>query len=402
MKIGLSQNKSVGMLARLMLVWFLLLSANPLLGHEIPERVQVKLLIQEDGQVLNLLVRLPLEAMRDVDFSLRGPGYLNFNESMPLIRDAVNLWVLDEIELYQGDTRLTSTGKEGVRISLPSSKAFNSYDEALAHFTSPPLSDDVVLFWRQAYVDVQVTYLLADNDPSFSIKPQLSGLGLRTISALNFIARDGTGYRYDFVGDPGLLNLNPDWLQVINRFVSRGFLHILDGLDHLLFLVALIAPVRKVRPLIYVVTAFTLGHSLTLASAVLGFIPDFLWFPVSVELLVALTILILAVDNVFMRERKRRWVFGFLFGLIHGLAFSFALSQSLQYSGNHLVVGLLGFNLGVEFGQLLVLAIVLPLFVLLRRLIQREGLMLGLVSLYIGHTSLHWIQDRWEILSGYF
>jgi hypothetical protein len=251
-------------------------------------------------------------------------------------------------------------------------------------------------------VDVQVTYLLADDDPSFGVELQLSGLGLRTVSALNFIARDGTGYRYDFVGDPGLLNLNPDWLQVINRFVGRGFLHILDGLDHLLFLVALIAPVRKVRPLIYVVTAFTLGHSLTLASAVLGFIPDFLWFPVSVELLVALTILILAVDNVFMRERKRRWVFGFLFGLIHGLAFSFVLSQSLQYSGNHLVVGLLGFNLGVEFGQLLVLAIVLPLFVLLRRLIQREGLMLGLVSLYIGHTSLHWIQDRWEILSGYF
>jgi len=402
MKFGLSQNKSVGILASLMLVLSLLLSAIPLLGHEIPERVQVKLLIQEDGQVLNLLVRLPLEAMRDVDFSLRGPGYLNFKESMPLIRDAVNLWVLDEIDVYQGGTRLTSTGKERVRISLPSSKAFNSYDEALAHFESPLLSDDIVLFWRQAYVDVQVTYLLAGDDPSFSIEPRLSRLGLRTVSALNFTARDGAGYRFDFVGDPGLLNLNPDWLQVINRFVVRGFLHILDGLDHLLFLVALIAPVRKFRPLIYVVTAFTLGHSLTLAFAVLGYIPGFLWFPVSVELLVALTILVLAIDNVFMRERKRRWVYGFLFGLIHGLAFSYALSESLQYSGNHLVVALLGFNLGVEFGQLLVLAIVLPLFVLLRRLIQREGLMLGLVSLTIAHTSLHWIQDRWEILSGFF
>jgi hypothetical protein len=314
----------------------------------------------------------------------------------------VNLWVLDEIKLYQGDTRLTSTEKEGVKISLPSNMAFNSYDDVLSHFSSPPLSDDIDLFWRQANVDVQVTYLLAGDDQSFSIETRLSGLGLRTVSAVMFTTRDDSRYQYDFIGDPGLLNLNPDWLQVINQFVGRGFLHILNGLDHLLFLVALIAPVTKVRPLIVVVTAFTLGHSLTLAVAVLGYIPDSLWFPVSIELLVALTILFLAIDNIFVGEKKRRWVYGLLFGLIHGLAFSFALSQSLQYSGNHLVVGLLGFNLGVEFGQLLVLAIILPVFVLLRRLIQRERLMLGLVSLTIAHTSLHWIQDRWEILAGYF
>jgi hypothetical protein len=402
MKTGLSQNKSVGKLASIILVLSFLLIAFPLSGHEIPERVQVKMLIHEDGQTLKLFVRLPLEAMRDVDFSLRGPGYLNFTESMPLIRDAVNLWVLDEIKLYQGDTRLTSTEKEEVKISLPSNMAFNSYDEVLPHFSSPPLSDDIDLFWRQANVDVLVTYPLEGDDQSFSMEPRLSGLGLRTVSAVTFTPRDGSRYQYDFDGDPGLLNLNPDWLQVINRFVGRGFLHILSGLDHLLFLVALIAPITKVRPLIYVITAFTLGHSLTLAIAVLGYIPDSLWFPVSIELLVALTILFLAIDNIFMREKKIRWAYGLLFGLIHGLAFSFALSQSLQYSGNHLVVGLLGFNLGVEFGQLLVLAIVLPLFVLLRRLIQRERLMLGLVSLYISHTSLHWIQDRWEILSGYF
>lgn len=401
-KILLSQRICVGVFRKLILALYLLFAATPLLGHEIPERVQVKLLIHEDGQVLNLFIRVPLEAMRDVDFSLRGPGYLNFSESLPLIRDAVNLWVLEEIDVFQGALQLSPIKKERVRISLPSSKAFDNYVAAMAHFESLPLSDDVVLYWRQAYVDVQITYSLLSEDALFSIKPGYSGLGQRTVSALKFTGRDGAEYQYDFIGDPGLLNLNPGWSQVIKRFISRGFLHILGGLDHLLFLVALIAPVRKLRPLIYVVTAFTLGHSLTLAFAVLGFNPDYLWFPTSVELLIALTILILAVDNVFMRERNRRWVFGFLFGLVHGLGFSFALSQSLQYSGNHLIAALLGFNLGVEFGQLLVLLVVLPLFMFLRRLVVREQLILIVVSVFIAHTSLHWIQERWQILTAYF
>jgi hypothetical protein len=222
------------------------------------------------------------------------------------------------------------------------------------------------------------------------------------VSSIKYKNRDAVEYRYDFTGDPGLLALNPGWWQVLTRFIKRGFLHILSGLDHLLFLVALVAPTRKAASLIAVVTAFTMGHSLTLASAVLGFTPDYLWFPVAVEMLIALSILFLAVDNIFLGERKLRWVFGLLFGLVHGFGFSFALSQSLQYSGEHLATGLLGFNLGVEFGQFLVLILVLPTLVMLRRYVKKEQLIMITISLFIAHTSLHWLQARWEILSAYF
>ena len=399
MKFYLLLRRSIYLAA--MLVINYLLAIGPLSAHEIPERVQLKILIHEDGNNLDLLVRVPLEAMRDVDFSLRGPGYLNFSESLPMIQEAINLWVLDEIKLYQGKTRLNPATKEKLRISLPSDNSFARYETAIQQFNTPLLPDDTILFWRQAYINVRVNYLLKNPETIFDLEPSLSGLGQKTSSAVTFTDRNGTEYQYDYVGDPGLLSLNPDPLQVIIRFVYRGFLHILSGIDHLLFLAALLVPMLSKRLLIMVITAFTLGHSVTLASAVLGFQPASLWFPDAIELLIALSILILAIDNLVTKEHHSRWMFGLVFGLVHGFGFSFGLSQSLQYSGSHLWTGLFGFNLGVELGQLFVILLALPPIIFIRQL-KQERLILIIVSLVIAHTGLHWTLDRWQLLSAYF
>ena len=136
--------------------------------------------------------------------------------------------------------------------------------------------------------------------------------------------------------------------------------------------------------------------------AALGFVPAALWFPVTVELFIALSILILALDNLIRLEHRRRWIFGLVFGLVHGFGFSFALSQSLQYSGSHLLTGLLGFNLGVELGQLFILFLALPIIILINRRLKQERLMLIIASVLIAHTGLHWTIDRWQLLSAYF
>ena len=400
MKFYLLQRRSIYLAAILVINY--LLAIAPLSAHEIPERVALKILIHEDGNNLDLLVRVPLEAMRDVDFSLRGPGYLNFSESLPMIQEAINLWVLDEIKLYQGKTRLNPATKEILRISLPSDNSFANYETAIQQFNTPLLPDDTILFWRQAYVNVRVNYLLKNPETTFDLQPSLSGLGQKTSSAVTFTDRNGAEYQYDYVGDPGLLSLNPDPLQVIIRFVYRGFLHILSGIDHLLFLAALLVPMRSRRSLIIVITAFTLGHSITLASAVLGFLPGFLWFPDAIELLIALSILVLAIDNLITKEPRDRWIFGLFFGLVHGFGFSFGLSQSLQYSGSHLWAGLFGFNLGVELGQLFIILLALPLVIFMQRQLKRERLILMIISLVIAHTGLHWTLDRWQLLSAYF
>ena len=95
---------------------------------------------------------------------------------------------------------------------------------------------------------------------------------------------------FEFHGDPGLLRLDPRWHQAALRFVVSGFWHILEGIDHLLFLFCLVIPFRRLRPLVIIVTSFTVGHSISLVAAAFGFVPDALWFPPLIETLIAVTI----------------------------------------------------------------------------------------------------------------
>jgi HupE/UreJ protein len=147
-------------------------------------------------------------------------------------------------------------------------------------------------------------------------------------------------------------------------FVLLGVEHILTGYDHLLFLLGLLLRGGSWLGLAKIVTAFTLAHSVTLALAVLNIVtlPDRL-----VEAVIALSIAFVAAENIFLSPVvSRRWVVSFCFGLVHGFGFASALRE-LGLPTHGLVLSLFGFNLGVELGQGLVVALALPLLALLRR-----------------------------------
>ena len=166
--------------------------------------------------------------------------------------------------------------------------------------------------------------------------------------------------------------------------MGLGFFHILDGIDHLLFLLCLVIPFRRVIPLITIVTSFTIAHSITLGASAFGYAPSALWFPPLVETLIALSIVFMAFENIVGAKLRRRWLVAFGFGLVHGFGFSFALSESLQYAGAHLVTSLLTFNVGVELGQIAVLLVTVPLLGLLFRHLVPERLGIILLSAIIG------------------
>ncbi len=145
------------------------------------------------------------------------------------------------------------------------------------------------------------------------------------------------------------------------RFVTMGVEHILTGYDHLAFLVMLMVATKRLGDLVWIVSSFTVAHSLTLTAASLGWIvPN----PSLVEPLIALTILYVAVENWFTAEPKARIALTFGFGLIHGLGFASALSEGPLTHSEELTA-LLGFNLGVELGQLLFLSVSYPVWRLL-------------------------------------
>jgi hypothetical protein len=173
-------------------------------------------------------------------------------------------------------------------------------------------------------------------------------------------------------------------------FVRLGVEHILTGYDHLLFLVALLATARGLWSVVRIVTAFTLAHSVTLTVGALGIvtIPDRI-----IEPLIAATIVWVALENLFAAEPdRRRWIWSFGFGLVHGLGFASALGE-LGLKGAALVRGLVGFNLGVEIGQLLFVAVFLPALMWLARG-RGARLTPRIASLTVATIGTYWLVER--------
>jgi hypothetical protein len=190
----------------------------------------------------------------------------------------------------------------------------------------------------------------------------------------------------------------PATLRLFLSFVQSGLEHILFGIDHLMFVLGLIWLVRSRLMLLKTVTAFTVAHSLTLAAAVLD-----LWrVPAApVEAAIALSIALLAVELVNTARdtqpgltSRAPWLVAFGFGLLHGFGFATALG-TLQVGANQVATALLGFNLGVELGQLAFVALLLTLRPLLARLLGRHVARAS-VSLHyaLGTVAMYWFFER--------
>jgi mono/diheme cytochrome c family protein len=370
-------------------------------AHEIPARVAVQAFIEQVGQVVRVLVRVPMNAMRDVEFPTRGPGYLDLTRADSTLRDAAKLWVADAIDLSADDVVLPPGRIVAVRASVPSDHAFDRYRDALAQVQGPPLSAATDIAVPQAMIDVLLEYPVASATARLAIQARFARLGVRTTTAMRVIFPDGRERAYLYAGDAGTLQLDPSWWHAASRFVTMGAAHLLEGIDHLLFLLCLILPVRRIRPLIGIVTAFTVAHSMTLGASAMGYAPDALWFPPLVEFLIAGSIVYMAIENVIGARLERRWIMAFGFGLVHGFGFSYVLRDSLQFAGGHLLTALAAFNIGIELGQLLVLVLSVPVLTWLFTRVVSEAPGRIVISVIVAHTAWHWMTERFDVLRTY-
>ncbi len=370
-------------------------------AHEIPDDVTVRMFIKPEGERLHVLIRTPLEAMRDLNWLTVGPGYLDLKSAESLIEDAASLWISGSMDFWEEGVRLGAPRIAATRFSLPTDQSFSSYSDALAGLRGPPLSETTQLFWQQALLDLHLEYPVESDRSRFSIRPAFARLGLRVTTVLFYIAPEGSDRAFEFSGDPGVVRLDPRWSQAALHFVELGFFHILDGFDHLLFLLCLVIPLRRFRALVLVITSFTVAHSITLLGAAFGFVPRGLWFPPLIEMLIAISIVYMAIENIIGRSLEHRWAIAFGFGLVHGFGFSFALQETLQFAGGHLLTSLFSFNVGVELGQLLVIAVLIPAVGLLFRFVVEARMGTIILSVLVGHTAWHWMLDRGALLSRY-
>jgi hypothetical protein len=362
------------------------------LAHEIPASVVIQAMAKPEGSRLRLLVRVPLTSMRDIVFPQRGL-YLDIPGSTPALPELINTWIIQYLAVFEDDLPLPPASIVASRISAPDDP-FTTWEVALANVNAPPLPPETDLVLESALLDVLLEIPVRSATARFSIEPQWAHLGVRTATVLRFLPPDGGERAFHYEGNPGVVRLDPRWHQAALTFVKLGFFHILGGIDHLLFVLCLVIPFRQFLPLLAIVTSFTVAHSITLAASALGFAPDALWFPPLIESLIALSIVYMAFENIVGARLERRWLIAFVFGLVHGFGFSFLLRDSLQFAGAHLNLSLLAFNVGVELGQILVLAVAIPVLAFLFTRVVAERIGTIILSALVAHTGWHWMTER--------
>jgi hypothetical protein len=281
-----------------------------------------------------------------------------------LVADGKNLQAtVEQVNVYR-------VGKQPVFATLDEAKDAFATGQTYSDSANP-------LYVGDAVVDVIVRYEAGapvyDYAVSSTLDPGLPGQE-KTANLILDYAPGGT----KVFRERGLLRepvtISRSALSAIFTFIKEGFRHILEGLDHVLFVLCLVLGATALKSLIWRVTGFTIGHSVTLSAGFFGFVPSGTWFIPLVETGIALSIIYAAVIAVMPRseensgERKMFFVTCAI-GLLHGLGFSFVLQKILQITSPDIWQSLLAFNVGVEIGQLTIIIFAWPAF----RLIQRTS-----------------------------
>ncbi len=223
--------------------------------------------------------------------------------------------------------------------------------------------------------------------------------GTDAIARLIPLGRTAQTFRLTPNAPTAIIAAEPSAMQVLRDYLVIGAEHILFGWDHLLFVIALVLLVRRSWAVVKAATAFTVAHSLTLVATSLGYagLPSR-----PVEALIALSIVFLAVEVVIILRTPERstftrrfpWVVAFAFGLVHGFGFAGALAE-IGLPQGEVVTALLAFNLGVEAGQLLVIAGMIALLAAMTRFVPKlERPAIRASSYAIGAIGSFWLIER--------
>jgi hypothetical protein len=178
--------------------------------------------------------------------------------------------------------------------------------------------------------------------------------------------------------------------EVAKRFLKLGVEHIWTGYDHLLFLLGLLIAASSLKTMLFVVTGFTIAHSITLSLAALGLVHV---SPAIVEPAIAATIAFVGVENFFHPPARRRIVVTFLLGLVHGFGFA-GMLEELGLPRGALATALVSFNGGVELGQAAVVAVALPILMQLRRVPGWERRVVPALSVFVAAAGVFWFVER--------
>src|SRR5262249_55788288 len=318
---------------------------------------------------------------------IEGDQLLHYLDVEGVRRDPIGLGKLvGDRHALIADSRLLLGRVEAVRVYPAFEQSrFTNLQEARAALQGPPYPSRVeTVSVGETVVDVQVFYPSAEPVTryyAFGARTSPALKGVEGLANLLFDHRDGQtrGFRAlrtleapIVVGYAGLaattaVEGSQPWTEAVYAFVWQGILHIVNGPDHVLFVLCLTIGALELSHLLWRVTGFTLGHTTTLIAGFFGFVPAMTWFIPAIEAGVALSIMYAGAGALRRRASGGTPVVTAGIGLLHGFGFSFVLHKLLQVDSPQLWTSLLSFNLGVEIGQVALILVVWPVLRLAER-----------------------------------
>jgi hypothetical protein len=307
----------------------------------------------------------------------------------PVLAHELRPVYLDVHEEKAGEFRMLWKTPMRGEMRLALSPVFSGRTESLTPVTTRHTDNAAVQTWRLQAIE-----------PLRGQSVRIAGLeGTMTDALVRMAFADGSTWvkRLTAAEPAAEIPTRESGLTVAGVYLTLGVEHILTGIDHLLFVLALLLITRGNWKLVKTVSAFTLSHSLTLTAATLGFVH----VPASpVEAIIALSIVFVAVEMVHLHAGREGvtarapWVVALMFGLLHGLGFAGGLSE-VGLPAGHIPTALLFFSIGVETGHLLFVAAVLSLMTLGRCLGVSLPRWAELVPSYaIGSVAMFWVIQR--------
>ncbi|MDC0660547.1 HupE/UreJ family protein [Leisingera sp. SS27] len=404
-------------MCRVGLTLLMTLFAIPSLAHFEQFEPRVVFAGEVEGK-LRVFVRMPLglallpadwksiDDVRDLPFLIKhetedGPTYLVDRDALAASPEKPAQSILAGHRFWIDGQEISQPELGRARIAtqntLPQFSTMKSANSGLPDRFIATETGEIDLF--DATLDVE--FILADagaNIESFKVVSTL-GKDFDTIDRLaNVVTFYGAGKpaRQTTIGalDITFGDAPEEIGSVINQLL-HGAKHIMKGLDHVLIIALIALTASSWVVVLRNATGFTVGHSITLALGAYGFFPSAGWFAPMAEIFIAATILFGAWHIIRERHRSLGLYAVFAIGLVHGVGFSFALEGVLQASGDHALLTLLFFNLGVELGQIAVYLAFLPILLLLDRLAKpREAAWQGAVAVGMMAISAYWVFDR--------
>ncbi len=373
--------------------WVLATGAS---AHEFKLDAVMTSFVKIEPDRADLVIRAPLYLFKQEKFPIKN-AQVDIADSAPALERAIDGIKHDVVLFEDGEPLSPSTAR--ARLSLPSDRSFESYDRAASH-VSEPIASDTQIYVDQGYVDAHLVYPIRSPKSVFAIRTTAAPeMGTYLKMTVRYLPLGEDGRAIMLTSQSGIVSLNPTWYGAAAAFVGFGIEHILTGTDHQLFLLSLIIPLLGWRQILAIVTTFTVAHSFTLLGSAFGLGPTGAWFPPFVEAAIAASIVYVALENIVNVDLARRIIVTGLFGLVHGFGFAYGLQENLQFAGTHLLASLLAFNVGIEAGQLMVLAVMLPVLALVRRYVLPGRVGMIILSALVAHIGWHWMTDRWDALA---